>query len=197
MSSPPYDPPRSPSLAPGWSVEPAPPPGLTLPPIDRLPDRPASARHYRRQPVDQNQPDVLRQFVDHGTSSWSAERVPLSVAVTGTLWTLLIVNIALGAWLFAVLSGAASCSGWPCSIATLGGHAGLLLGLSGSCLAALAGSALVTRGLTGAGAVPLAMVIFGAVCGSIALVGVVALVGLTVAAVALAATVFVVLVDHL
>jgi hypothetical protein len=181
----------------GWLQEPELPPMLVLPPVDRLPLSPDRSGERSEPLVDQPPDDVLRRFTARGTRPWSGEPVPLPGAVTSVLWIVLVANIALWTWLSAVRSGAAPCSGWPCSIATLGDHPSLLLMVSGSCVAALAGSAAITRGLSQAGAVPLAVALVGALSGAIALSGVVALLIISAACLAIVLTALVIFIDRL
>jgi hypothetical protein len=152
------------------------PPSMSLPPIDRVPRHPVpQSRLGPRQRGTHTEPNALRGFVDTGARPWAGEPVPLSPATTGVLWILLGINLPVAGWLIAVRTGAAPCSGTPCAIATLGGHAGWLLILSVFCVVALAGSALVTRGLSRANAPQLALITVGAVGGVVAALGVFAL----------------------
>lgn len=128
-----------------------------LPPLDHLPGR---------------EPDALGAFAAR-TTPWGRVQVPLSVPVTCALWVVLVATGALSAWLIAVLTGGASCSGLVCSVATLG-NPGLLLVLSGSCATTLLVAATITRWLTRAGAPELAAVVVAAVAGTASLLGVVA-----------------------
>jgi hypothetical protein len=148
-------------------------------------------------PTVQYPPNVLRELVHSGTRPWSAEQVALSGAVTGVLWGLLVLNAALAGWALAVLRRTASCSGWPCWMVTLGSRPGLLLALSGLCAVSLAAAALATRGLSRAGAGQLFLIIVGGSCGVVAPLGVVALLTLTLAAVSLAAGLYVFVVERM
>jgi hypothetical protein len=174
MSSPP-DGLSRPTHRPGWLPDTQSTPVPGHPPLERAPLQPDPFHALGEQPLDQLPDDVLRQFTTGGTRSWSGEPVSLPGAVTCGLWIDLIANIPLAAWLKAVRSGTAPCSGLPCTIATLGDHPGLLLMLSGCCVATLAGCAVMTRGLSRAGAVPLALALVGALGGAIALSGVLGL----------------------
>jgi hypothetical protein len=180
----------TPAVSAEWQGEPALPSSLALPPIDRLPGWSSASGDSRVLPADRRPPDLLRQFVDEGTRRWGGEPVALPGELTFLLWSLLMVNIGLGVWLLAVETGTAPCSGWPCEIASLGGHQRLLMVLSGSCVATLLVSAVLTRGLSRAGAVPVAVMIVGALAGAIALLGVVALLALVAACMALLVMVF-------
>ncbi len=146
------------SGASGWE----PPQSLALPPLDRLrPDEPS--------------PDVLAAFVEKRARAWGGVPVPLSVGVTAALWVLFVLNLALTGWLLVVGVGAAACSGFVCTVATLGGHALLTIILTGACAGALAVTAALTRGLTEASGPQLAVVVAAGLCGVVALAGVVAL----------------------
>lgn len=148
------------------------PPSLALPPIERLPGEHSSLS------ADPRRPEALQRFLDTGTRRWSGEPLPLPRAASCVLWAVLVANTALGAWLIAVRTGAAPCSGLPCSIATLGGHPDLLLALCTVVVGSLAAVASMTRGLSRAGAAPLAVMVVGGVVGVIALLGIVALLAL-------------------
>jgi hypothetical protein len=133
--------------------------------------------------------------VDTGIRPWSGEAVAVSSAVTVGLWFVLLANAALAGWLVAVIVGSVPCSGLPCTIVSWG-HPGFLIGLSSSCATVLAGCAVVTRGLSRAGAVPLAMAAVGALGGVIALSGVIVLVAAVVIAVAVAGGVLLIVIDR-
>ena len=105
----------------------------------------------------------------------------LPIAATCTFWLTALLSGGVGAWLVAVLTGNAPCSGLVCSIATVGNHPRLLLGLAAFCAVTLLGLAFVTRGLTRAGGPELALMIVAAVAGTGSLLGVVALVVVTLA----------------
>jgi hypothetical protein len=145
-----------------------------LAPIDHLPG--SSRRH--------SEPDALGAFTAR-TKRWGRVQVPLSPPVTCALWVLLVTTGALSGWLIAVLAGGAACSGVVCSVATLG-NPDLLLILAGSCATTLLGAAAVTSCLTRAGAPELAAIIVAAIAGTVSLLGIVAVLVITAAVIALA-----------
>lgn len=156
-----------------------------LSPIDELPGSSA-------QPTE---PDALSAFVAT-TRPWGRVQVPLSVSVTCALWIILVATGTLSAWLTAVLTGHAACSGPVCAIATLG-NPRLVLILAGACVATLLVAATVTGCLTRAGAPELGAVIVAAIAGTISLLGIVAVLVLAAAAIAMALSVLVVIADRL
>lgn len=131
--------------------------GLALPPIDALPND-----------VEQ---DVLTNFVWTRTRPWGGVAAPLSGAVIGALWTILVLNLAFGGWLLAVRAGVTPCSGIFCTAVTLGGHPVLTLVLTEVSAGALALSVPMTRGLSQAGGPQLAVIVIGALAGIVALSG--------------------------
>ncbi|MGD9956467.1 MAG: hypothetical protein AB7V23_10400 [Candidatus Nanopelagicales bacterium] len=141
------------------------PPSMVLPPIDHLPPYPADG--------------VLGEFVRRGTRSWAGEPVPLPGGATALLWFLLLANVALTSWYFA---WGATCASAPCWLVLLGGRPDLLLGLSLGTVLVLLGLVPLTRGLTRAGGVSMALLAVGAITGLVALLGVVALLVLGAAA---------------
>lgn len=152
----------------------------------------ARGRSVKRLHADDERDSALTVFVRSGARRWSSERIPLAGAVTGAFWTVLVVNLAVACW---ALSAAAVCHEWICGIATLGNRSWLVAVLAVSCVAALGGVALKTRGLSFAGAGALALMIFGAVCGLVAPLGLVAVVVLFVAVLGLGLVVFILFVD--
>lgn len=164
------------------------PPSLLLPPIDHLPNV---------DPADRGQPnqDVLEGFAT-SVRPWGRLPVPLTASVTCALWIVLVASGGVGGWLIAVLSGAAPCEGLFCTLATLGGHPGLLLALAGSCVVPLLGAATVTRGLTQANAPQLAVIAAAAVAGIVSLLGVAAILLLVTLAMALARSLLVLSADR-
>lgn len=158
--------------------------GLALPPIDRLPSRPG-------------RDNELATFVKSRTRPWGGVPVDLSTGVAGGLWTLLMLNVALGTWLFAVRSGSAPCSGALCWSVTLGDHPLAALVLTSVCAGALVVAAPVTRGLRRAAGPQLALIVVGALSGCVALVGVVAVLAAALVALAVAFAIFAVVVERL
>jgi hypothetical protein len=137
------------------------------------------------------QPGALPELVSR-SRSWERHAVELPVPVTCTFWLTALLSGAVGGWIIAVLTGNAPCSGPVCTIATVGNHSHLLLGLAAFCVVTLLGLAFFTRGLSRAGGPELALMIAAGVSGAGSLLGIVALVVLTLA-VALAGAVGLVL----
>jgi hypothetical protein len=169
------------------------PPSLLLAPIDHLPDLDAACPSTGGR--TRSNRDALAGFAA-SARSWDQLPVPLSAPVTCALWIVLIASGGVGAWLIAVLSGAAPCGVFVCAVATLGGHPGLVLVLAGSCVVTLLGAAAVTSGLTRAGAPQLAMIAVAAVAGIVSLLGVAAVLLLVALAMALALSVLAHFVDR-
>lgn len=151
-----------------------------VPPISRLPDH----------------ADVLTRFVATGVRPWGGEPVTFPTGVTVLFWVLGVADALLGGWLTAVLTGALRASGWAFDVATLGGHPGVVLGMAAANVAVVTVLAVLTRGLTQASAVPLALLVAGGVCGAIALLGVAALLALTALALAVLVTVLAVVAER-
>jgi hypothetical protein len=169
------------------------PPRIALPPITYLPPPGAQPR----SPGIRAEPNVVRVLAATGVRSWASEPVALSPETTTVAWVVLAVNLALVGWLIAVRSGALACSGLPCTVATLGGHAAWQLALAACCVAALAGCVPITRGLSRANAAQLGLITAGVLGGVVAVVGFVVLAIAVVSAVVAAGFVFVLLVDRL
>ena len=149
------------------------PPSLRLPPISGLPARTHEAASVRES-------DVVTAYLTT-TMPWYRRPVALPVSVVVAMWVVLGGASGVGAWLVAVQTGHAPCSGIACRIATLG-HPGLLLVLAGICVATLLGLAPFTRGLTSASGPEVAVMTLAGIAGVGSLLGVVALVGLAVLA---------------
>lgn len=100
----------------------------------------------------------------------------LNASTAAALWAVGVLNVPLLALAVAVavLNDQVGCTGWACELATFGGRTWLLLGLSGGCVVGLVVSAVVTGGLTRAGAVPLGVMGVSGAAGLIAPLGVVA-----------------------
>jgi hypothetical protein len=131
---------------------------LALPPLDGVP-----AQDVRT--------DVLGEFVRRQTRPWGSVPAHLSTPVVGALWTVLVLNLVLGAWLLAVRAGVTPCAGVVCTVVTLGGDPVLPLVLSEACAAALAVSVPMTRGFSRASGPQLALIVVGVLAGVVALSG--------------------------
>lgn len=158
---------------------------LLLPPITR-----ASSR-------DRTAPDgnALLDLVVR-SRAWDRQAEGLPRAVTCAFWVTAVGAACVGTWLIAVLTGRTSCSGVVCTIATLGDHPRLVVVLAAFCVAALLGLAPFTRGLTRAGGLQLALMTVAAVAGAGSLLGVAAVVVLTVTVTFMAVVALVLLLDR-
>lgn len=135
---------------------------ILRPPIDRIPP-----------PV--GGPRLLVDFVQDRVRPWSGEKVDLPIAVTRGLWIQLGAVLVFGAWLLGVRTDLVPCAGPTCTVATLGHSEVLLLVLAEISAAALTTTMPTTRGLARVGAPQLAFIVVGALCGLVALAGVLAL----------------------
>jgi hypothetical protein len=160
-------------------------PSLHLPPITQLT---VSGAH-------RPQSGTLPEFVAR-TRSWERNAVALSTPVTCAFWLVAFLSGGVGAWLIAVLTDNAPCSGLVCTIATVGNHPRLLLVLSTFCVTTLLGLSMVTHGLTRAGGPELALMVVAAAAGAGSLLGVVAVVVLTLTVVLMGAVALVLLLDR-
>jgi hypothetical protein len=132
---------------------------LARPPIDRL-------------PPDAGSPDVLTTFVEERARSWGGVPVALSPRVTAALWAEAALVMVFSGFLLAVRSGVTPCSGIACTVATLGDQPVVALVLALTCVAAMAVAMPMTWGLSRADGPRLAVIVIAALCGLIALAGV-------------------------
>lgn len=153
---------------------------------DRLP---------RQTRIDRIPGTALDDLLAQGARPWGGEPVPVPTAVTVVLWTVAVSNLGFGGWLAAVGLGRAPCSGLPCTVATWN-RPGFLLVLAGACVAVVLAVALSSRGLTVVRPVPLAAVLGAALCGLVAVAGVLALVAAVLIGVAMAALLVFILADR-
>ena len=156
-----------------------------------------TARASRPTPALDANRNVLAELLAHGVRPWGSQPVRLSPAVIAASWVLLTLNLAFAGWLLAVHEGGATCDGLACTVVTLGDHALLAFLLATSCVVALAMAAPRTRGLSRTDGPQLAVVVGGALCGGVALAGVIAVVVGAALSLALALGVFVVVADRL
>ena len=106
--------------------------------------------------------------------AWSRERVPVGRNVRRVLWLALPVQLVWAGGLALLMSAAVSCSAPVCTIATLGGRVGPLFVCATISLALLGGLVLTTRGLSSTDCREAASLTFAVATGSIALIGVAA-----------------------
>lgn len=184
---------RSPSA---WYPSPATPAWLTDRPISRLGDHQVHPAGTTGQPLRERRANVVGEYVANSVSWWRASAESLDGSTTAGLQGVLALNVPLLAWVVAVLNGTVECSSWACSIATFGDRPWLLLGLAGGCVAGLTASAVVTRGLTRAGALPLGVMGMSGLAGVIAPLGVIAVAVIVVVVVGCALALFAFLVDR-
>jgi hypothetical protein len=122
---------------------------------------------------------------------WNAVRVALSGRVTVALWILVIGDVVVGSWLFAVLLGPTGCKGSLCSTATLGGHPAVTFGLAAVSAVALLALAVPTRGLTEGGGLELVIMSTAALLAMVSIIGAVLVVAFLILAAAVLVTVVV------
>ena len=160
-------------------------PSLFRPPIARLP-RP-----------DQTAPDrdELRDLLLR-SRAWERQAEPLPRSMTCALWVTVAGAGGVGSLARHGAHWHGACSGVVCTIATLGDRPRLLLVLAAFCVTALLGLAPFTRGLTRAGGLQLALMVVAAVSGVVSLLGVAAVVVLTVLVASGGAVALVLLLDR-
>lgn len=134
-------------------------------------------------------PDRLSEFVRR-SQPWSAVRTPLPSLLRRALWLLMLVDLVWGIWLATIVGVGGSCRGPVCTVATLDGHAPVLLGCAGVSLVGLVAAALSTRGLAEVDGRELAGVVVSTLAGGAALLGLAVLVTVALV-VALAVAAFV------
>ena len=139
--------------------------------------------------------DAVRDLVAR-SRSWGRYKIPLPVPVTCAFWLTAAGAGAVGGWATAVLMHQAPCNGVVCTIATLGDRPRLLAVLAAICVVALLVLAPLTRGLTEAGGPELALMVVAAASGAGSLLGVAAVVVLTVTVALMAVVALVLLLDR-
>jgi hypothetical protein len=135
---------------------------ILRPPIDRIPP-PGGG------------PSALVDFVRDRIRPWSGEPLDLPRPLTRGLWILLGAVLVFGGWLLGVRADLVACGGPACAVATLGHSEVLLLVLAEFSAAALVVAMPMTHGLARAGAPQLAVIAVGALCGLVAMSGVLAM----------------------
>jgi hypothetical protein len=147
-------------------------------------------------PAVRESEDALSVFVE-STRSWHREPVPLSRRTRTALWVVAAANLLVSSWLATVLTSLTPCSGFLCTIATLGDHHVVLLVLTGSCVAAMVGTAVMTGGLTRANGGHLAVLVPAAAVGVGAVLGVVLVLLLVTAVIAAVGHVLLLVIENL
>ncbi len=160
---------------------------LLLPQIDRLPTDQAVPG---TEAFDQRPLSALDSFLA-SVVRWNAVRVALSGRVTVALWILLIGDVVVGSWLFAVLLGPTGCEGSLCSTATLGGHPAVTFGLAAVSAMALLAVAVPTRGLTEGAGLELVVMSAAALLAMVSIIGAVLVVAFLILVAAVLVTVVV------
>ncbi len=87
--------------------------------------------------------DLLRQH-----TPWAMVPASIPPAVTLVVWSLLICDAAVTAWLAGVQDGSLGCTSRLCEVATLSGHPLLTLSLAAGSLVSLVILACLTRAFT-------------------------------------------------
>jgi hypothetical protein len=140
---------------------------LILPRLERFP-----VDDVRRPKNHAGSENALEAFLANAVP-WHAVRTPLSASLTATLWILLVIDIAVGGWLFTVLLGSMACDRGLCRVATLGGRPLLTFSLAVVGGLALLAVSIPTRGLTEGGLYQrivmsaAALIIFASVIGAV------------------------------
>ena len=158
-----------------------------LPPIDRLPTDEAGPGLG----VFDSRPRPALGGLLARVLRWNAVRVALSNRVTVALWILVVGDVVVGSWLFALLHGPRGCEGSLCSTATLGGHPALTFGLAAASAVALLAVAVPTRGLTEGGGPELVVMSVAAVLAMVSIIGAVLVVAFLILLVAIVLTVLI------
>jgi hypothetical protein len=161
---------------------------LLLPQIDRLPTDEAGPG---LEVFDNRPRPALDSFLAR-VLRWNAVRVALSNRVTVALWILVVGDVVVGSWLFAVLhDGPRGCEGSLCSTTTLGGHPALTFGLAAASAVALLAVAVPTRGLTEGGGPELVVMSVAAVLAMVSIIGAVLVVAFLILLAAIGMTVLI------
>ena len=115
--------------------------------------------------------DLLRQH-----TSWTMIPASIPPVVTLVVWSLLICDAAVTAWLAGVQGGSLKCTGRLCEVATLSGHPLLTLSLAAGSLVSLIILACLTRAFTVGTAPVLGGLVVGSVVAAATVMGAVLLV---------------------
>ena len=107
---------------------------------------------------------------------WSRERVPLPRQLRRALWITIPVELFWAIWLATIVTGATSCDGPICTVATLNHHAAALLACGVFSIAGLAGLVPTTRGFARCNGIEVIGLAIVSAAGGAALLGVAALV---------------------
>jgi hypothetical protein len=122
--------------------------------------------------------NVLSDFVE-SSQPWTRERVPLPRRLRWTLWSMIPLELFWAIWLATIITGATgatSCDGPICTIATLNHHAAALLACGVFSIAGLTGLIPTTRGFAKCNGIEVIGVAIVSAAGGAALLGVAALV---------------------
>ncbi len=120
---------------------------------------------------------VLSQFA-RLSRPWSRQRVLVPVRVRRVLWFALPVQLVWATWLAALMSGVVSCGRPVCTVATLDGRVGFLFVCAMISIILLTGLAVTTRGLSTTDCREAASLTCAVASGSLALLGVAAVLSL-------------------
>ena len=117
---------------------------------------------------------ALSAFVRQ-SQPWSRVRAPLPRRLRRVLWALVPVELLWCTWLVIMITDGSLCQGPTCSVATLNGHAAVLLVFAVLCLTGLLGLAPSTRGLSECNGGEVVGLCVAAAAGGVALLGIAAL----------------------
>jgi hypothetical protein len=118
---------------------------------------------------------VLSDFLK-SSEPWSQERVRVPRRLRWALWALIPIELFWVIWLATIATGATSCRGPICTIATLDHHVAVLLACGVSCIAVLVGLIPFTRGFSKCNGRELTGLSVASAAGGVALLGIAALV---------------------
>jgi hypothetical protein len=91
--------------------------------------------------------DVLSDFVK-SSRPWTGERARVPRRLRWGLWALIPAELFWVIWLATIVTGATSCRGPICTVATLAHHAAVLLACGAFCVSVLVGLIPATRGFS-------------------------------------------------
>jgi len=117
---------------------------------------------------------VLDDFLQ-SVQPWSRERVPLPRRLRRALWVTIPLELFWAIWLATIVTGATSCDGPICTVATLNHHAAALLACGVFCIAGLAGLVPTTRGFARCNGIEVIGLAIVSAAGGAALLGAAAL----------------------
>jgi hypothetical protein len=119
--------------------------------------------------------DVLSDFIHH-SQRWSHQRVATLGRLRLALFALIPLQLFWAIWLATIVTGATSCRGPICTVATLDHHAAALLACGVFCIAVLVALIPTTRGFSKCNGTEVIGLSSAAAAGGTALLGLAALI---------------------